>query len=197
MFTRSVRITALRGHTTLNTPTPKPSVTGHATSTLVGRISAGCCSERKEKAVERVYIRELENDLQKLSKYITESEIAENVLKQMKNQLEKNRMANVFLLQAVQREHEQLLQQERDAQQAADARENATPQGESMLSELKQVRFLEDENLRPEKPSAQESEVLKMKADFEKIKETTGVSDIQEAENRFLVRILRRDCRRD
>ncbi|GBM33135.1 hypothetical protein AVEN_122674-1, partial [Araneus ventricosus] len=25
-----------------------------------------------------------------------------------------------------------------------------------------------------------------MKADFEKIKETTGVSDIQEAENRFL-----------
>ncbi|GBO38019.1 hypothetical protein AVEN_272324-1 [Araneus ventricosus] len=85
------------------------------------------------------YIRELENDLQKLSKYITESEIAENVLKQMKNQLEKNRMANVFLLQAVQREHEQLLQQERDAQQAADARENATPQGESMLSELKQV----------------------------------------------------------
>ncbi|GBM41456.1 hypothetical protein AVEN_25441-1, partial [Araneus ventricosus] len=47
-------------------------------------------------------------------------------------------MANVFLLQAVQREHEQLLQQERDAQQAADARENATPQGESVLSELKQ-----------------------------------------------------------
>ncbi|GBO21054.1 hypothetical protein AVEN_204893-1, partial [Araneus ventricosus] len=31
---------------TLNTPTPKPAVTGHATSILVGRISAGCCSER-------------------------------------------------------------------------------------------------------------------------------------------------------
>ncbi|GBM31990.1 hypothetical protein AVEN_222320-1 [Araneus ventricosus] len=30
----------------VNTLTPKPAVTGHATSTLVGRISVGCCSER-------------------------------------------------------------------------------------------------------------------------------------------------------
>ncbi|GBL81389.1 hypothetical protein AVEN_143686-1 [Araneus ventricosus] len=40
-----------------NTLTPKPPVTGHATSILVGRISAGCCSESGEKAVGRVVIK--------------------------------------------------------------------------------------------------------------------------------------------
>ncbi|GBN53101.1 hypothetical protein AVEN_192133-1, partial [Araneus ventricosus] len=35
----------------VNTLTPKPAITGHATSVLVGRISAGCSSERGEKAV--------------------------------------------------------------------------------------------------------------------------------------------------
>ncbi|GBM32047.1 hypothetical protein AVEN_127385-1 [Araneus ventricosus] len=39
-----------------NTLTPKPAVTSHATSILVGRISASCCSERREKAVGRVVI---------------------------------------------------------------------------------------------------------------------------------------------
>ncbi|GBN60296.1 hypothetical protein AVEN_218214-1 [Araneus ventricosus] len=42
---------------TFNTLTPKPAVTGHATSILVGRISAGYCSERGEKAVGRVVIK--------------------------------------------------------------------------------------------------------------------------------------------
>ncbi|GBO19394.1 hypothetical protein AVEN_90086-1, partial [Araneus ventricosus] len=40
-----------------NTLTAKPPVTGHATSILVGRISAGCCSEMGEKAVGRVVIK--------------------------------------------------------------------------------------------------------------------------------------------
>ncbi|GBM65415.1 hypothetical protein AVEN_214887-1, partial [Araneus ventricosus] len=40
-----------------NTLTPKSTVTGHATSILVGRISAGCCSERGEKAVGGVVIK--------------------------------------------------------------------------------------------------------------------------------------------
>ncbi|GBM58847.1 hypothetical protein AVEN_261759-1 [Araneus ventricosus] len=40
-----------------NTLTPKPAVTGHAISILVGRISAGFCSERGEKAVARVVIK--------------------------------------------------------------------------------------------------------------------------------------------
>ncbi|GBM97007.1 hypothetical protein AVEN_57180-1 [Araneus ventricosus] len=42
----------------INTLTPKPAVTGHATSILVGRISAGCCSKRREKVVGRVVIKE-------------------------------------------------------------------------------------------------------------------------------------------
>ncbi|GBM38435.1 hypothetical protein AVEN_260814-1 [Araneus ventricosus] len=41
----------------VNTLTPNPAVTGHATSILVGRISAGCCSERGDKAVGRVVIK--------------------------------------------------------------------------------------------------------------------------------------------
>ncbi|GBN16439.1 hypothetical protein AVEN_183889-1 [Araneus ventricosus] len=41
----------------INTLTPKPAVTGHTTSILVGRISAGCCSERGKKAVGRVAIK--------------------------------------------------------------------------------------------------------------------------------------------
>ncbi|GBM74769.1 hypothetical protein AVEN_225107-1 [Araneus ventricosus] len=41
----------------LNTLTPNPAVTGHATSILVGQISAGCCCERREKAVGRVSIK--------------------------------------------------------------------------------------------------------------------------------------------
>ncbi|GBM76310.1 hypothetical protein AVEN_214736-1 [Araneus ventricosus] len=41
----------------VNTLTPKPAVTGLATFILVGRISAGCCSERGEKAVGRVAIK--------------------------------------------------------------------------------------------------------------------------------------------
>ncbi|GBN84893.1 hypothetical protein AVEN_28520-1 [Araneus ventricosus] len=40
-----------------NILTPKPAVIGHATSILVGRISAGCCSERGEKAVGRMVIK--------------------------------------------------------------------------------------------------------------------------------------------
>ncbi|GBN70986.1 hypothetical protein AVEN_172095-1, partial [Araneus ventricosus] len=40
-----------------NTLTPKPAVTGHSTSILVGRISAGCCSERRRKSVGRVVIK--------------------------------------------------------------------------------------------------------------------------------------------
>ncbi|GBO08227.1 hypothetical protein AVEN_45354-1 [Araneus ventricosus] len=40
-----------------NTLTPKPAVTGHASSILVGRFSAGCYSERREKAVGRVVIK--------------------------------------------------------------------------------------------------------------------------------------------
>ncbi|GBM05935.1 Elongation of very long chain fatty acids protein AAEL008004 [Araneus ventricosus] len=40
-----------------NTLTPKPAVTAHATSILVGRISTGCCSESREKAVGRVVIK--------------------------------------------------------------------------------------------------------------------------------------------
>ncbi|GBO39870.1 hypothetical protein AVEN_153241-1, partial [Araneus ventricosus] len=37
--------------------TPKPAVTGHATSILVGRISAGYCSESGEKVVWGVIIK--------------------------------------------------------------------------------------------------------------------------------------------
>ncbi|GBM84511.1 hypothetical protein AVEN_147626-1 [Araneus ventricosus] len=37
--------------------TPKPAVTGHATSILVGRISAGYCSESGEKAIGRVVVK--------------------------------------------------------------------------------------------------------------------------------------------
>ncbi|GBN22246.1 hypothetical protein AVEN_261986-1 [Araneus ventricosus] len=40
-----------------NPLTPKPPGTGHATSILVGRLSAGCCSEREEKAVGRVVMK--------------------------------------------------------------------------------------------------------------------------------------------
>ncbi|GBN38016.1 hypothetical protein AVEN_6874-1 [Araneus ventricosus] len=41
----------------LNPLIPKPAVTGHATSILEGRISASCCSESGEKAVESVVIK--------------------------------------------------------------------------------------------------------------------------------------------
>ncbi|GBN44519.1 hypothetical protein AVEN_275226-1 [Araneus ventricosus] len=41
----------------INNLTPKPAVTGHATSIPVSRISVGCCSERVEKAVGRVVIK--------------------------------------------------------------------------------------------------------------------------------------------
>ncbi|GBN66017.1 hypothetical protein AVEN_92767-1 [Araneus ventricosus] len=41
----------------INTLTPNPALTGHGTSILVGRISAGCCSEKGEKAVGRVVIK--------------------------------------------------------------------------------------------------------------------------------------------
>ncbi|KAF8763219.1 hypothetical protein HNY73_021422 [Argiope bruennichi] len=119
------------------------------------------------------YIRELENEYQKISKYITESEIAENVLMQMKNQLEKNHLSNAYMLQAVQREYD-LLQEETELKQAAG---DATQQGET--EQKKEVRFLEE-------TSEQEAEMLDMKTKFEKIKEVTGVSDIQEAESRFL-----------
>ncbi|GBM85482.1 hypothetical protein AVEN_129609-1 [Araneus ventricosus] len=38
----------------INTLTPKPPLSDHATSILVGRISADFCSEKGEKAVGRV-----------------------------------------------------------------------------------------------------------------------------------------------
>ncbi|GBN34717.1 hypothetical protein AVEN_260912-1 [Araneus ventricosus] len=41
----------------LNTLTPKPAVTGHTTSIILGRVLAGCCTERGEKAVGRVVIK--------------------------------------------------------------------------------------------------------------------------------------------
>ncbi|GBN36127.1 hypothetical protein AVEN_151842-1 [Araneus ventricosus] len=41
----------------VNTLTPKPPVTGHTTSILVGRISAGYCSLKGEKAVGRAVIK--------------------------------------------------------------------------------------------------------------------------------------------
>ncbi|GBM85478.1 hypothetical protein AVEN_93747-1 [Araneus ventricosus] len=40
-----------------NPLTPKPAETDHATSILVERISAGCCSERGEKAVGRMALK--------------------------------------------------------------------------------------------------------------------------------------------
>ncbi|GBL97031.1 hypothetical protein AVEN_254083-1 [Araneus ventricosus] len=40
-----------------NSLTPKPAVLGHETSILVGRISAGYCSESREKAVGRMGIK--------------------------------------------------------------------------------------------------------------------------------------------
>ncbi|GBO43031.1 hypothetical protein AVEN_220292-1, partial [Araneus ventricosus] len=48
-----------RSHTQvcINPLTPKPAVTGHATSIVVGRISAGCRPERWEKAVGRLVIK--------------------------------------------------------------------------------------------------------------------------------------------
>ncbi|GBM89514.1 hypothetical protein AVEN_15319-1 [Araneus ventricosus] len=42
----------------MNPLTPKPTVAGHATSILVGRISGGGCSEWREKAVGRVIIKD-------------------------------------------------------------------------------------------------------------------------------------------
>ncbi|GBL56032.1 hypothetical protein AVEN_222585-1 [Araneus ventricosus] len=41
----------------LNPLTPKPAITDHTTSILVGRISAGCCSEWGEKAIGGVVIK--------------------------------------------------------------------------------------------------------------------------------------------
>ncbi|GBN70558.1 hypothetical protein AVEN_44970-1 [Araneus ventricosus] len=56
-----LRTTLARGHLIhgyrFNTLTPKPAVTVHATSILVGRISAGCFSEKGEKAAGRVGIK--------------------------------------------------------------------------------------------------------------------------------------------
>ncbi|GBO21658.1 hypothetical protein AVEN_132811-1 [Araneus ventricosus] len=40
-----------------NTLTSIPAITGHATSILVGLISADCCSERGEKAVGQLVIK--------------------------------------------------------------------------------------------------------------------------------------------
>nr|GBO41731.1 hypothetical protein AVEN_258610-1 [Araneus ventricosus] len=42
-----------------NPLTPKPAITGHITSILVGRVSAGYCSESGEKAGGRVVIKGL------------------------------------------------------------------------------------------------------------------------------------------
>ncbi|GBL71751.1 hypothetical protein AVEN_191020-1 [Araneus ventricosus] len=51
------RISVIEEVAFINPLTPKPAVTGHTTSILVGRISAGCCSEWEEKAVEGVVIK--------------------------------------------------------------------------------------------------------------------------------------------
>ncbi|GBM81993.1 hypothetical protein AVEN_202637-1 [Araneus ventricosus] len=57
MITLASGLISLGKHNEMNTATPKPAVTDHATFILVGRISAGCYSERGEKAVERVVIK--------------------------------------------------------------------------------------------------------------------------------------------
>ncbi|GBM29961.1 hypothetical protein AVEN_225644-1 [Araneus ventricosus] len=44
-------------HCPYNPLTTSPAVIGHATSILVGRISAGCFSERRKKEVARVVIK--------------------------------------------------------------------------------------------------------------------------------------------
>ncbi|GBM79076.1 hypothetical protein AVEN_183139-1 [Araneus ventricosus] len=44
-------------HIYINTLTPKPAVTDHASSILVGRISADCYSERGAKAVGQEVIK--------------------------------------------------------------------------------------------------------------------------------------------
>ncbi|GIY89667.1 hypothetical protein CDAR_566651 [Caerostris darwini] len=61
------------------------------------------------------YTRELENEHQKINRYIAEYEAAESMFKQMKEQLEKNRLSNGNLLSDVEREWE--LQEKQAVQQ--------------------------------------------------------------------------------
>ncbi|GFR07135.1 uncharacterized protein TNCT_99641 [Trichonephila clavata] len=132
------------------------------------------------------YTRELENECQKINKYITECEIAGTVFKQMKEQLEENRLSYVNLLLSAQKEYER--QEENKEKEISDEKRDIGALEENGLNESKKlVRFSEktDEN-HENRPSEQETELVKMKEILERIKDTVEVSDIQDIENNFL-----------
>lgn len=139
-------------------------------------------------------IRELENEQQKINKNVLECELAQSKFKMMKEQLQTNQLSYPILLMNVEREFQaqQLDTDIGEMEQVSSETSDDIGAGDNNSREnnkdkRKKVTFLNEHESTNTTVSEQQKELHEIQEAFEKIKEVTGVSDIQDAEGRFLV----------